>query len=295
MFSDNTIVFDLYASNTALLVGSGLCYQMEDAGLQVCFQEDDDIVVDLTHPELRGKGNWDKSYLPQLEEGPWVLSGIRRLLFLGLSPSWTIDEKLVTPDEDGHSLITAVAYHLPDGGCGLLGQEDPDFVVMMRREVGYCDYPPMRTASYVSLLANQFRSAELNERHAVRPIVRDGATGSVKLQGMPETRFRIRKKMKEHLDEIHRTTGLLAQNLPILSEADKLQQFLSKLTKMKEALAANRLPEVVQGIKDLRSVLRYAQESDIIFPNGDSDQYANKEVLEILTKDYNQMAQEIRL
>ncbi|MDO8461486.1 MAG: hypothetical protein Q7S98_01355, partial [Deltaproteobacteria bacterium] len=66
-------------------------------------------------------------------------------------------------------------------------------------------------------------------------------------------------------------------------------------TKMKEALLANHLPEVVQGIIDLRSVLRYAQESDIVFPNKDSNQYANKEVLEILMKDYNQMAQEIRL
>ncbi|MBI1909081.1 MAG: hypothetical protein HYS22_02800 [Deltaproteobacteria bacterium] len=293
MLAENSIVFDHYADNTGLLVASGLCFKMPEANLEVCFQEDNDIVVDLLVPELRDQGFWERSYLPQLEEGPWVLAGFSRFLFLGLPPSLTINQERVGSEEDAHSLITHIAYLLPWGALSLYSSEEPKFVDLIRKEVSYRDFPPLIHANYVSLIGSQFGSAELNERHAVRPVVVDDK-GCVKLQGMAETRTRIRGAMGHHLTEIHRLGEELQKAHPAFSDNEPLNGILSQITDMKEALVANRLEEVVRGIKKLRSLMMYAQMRNVVFPGNDADDYPNREVLEVLMRSYSDLAAHIR-
>ncbi|MBI4197207.1 MAG: hypothetical protein HY539_05230 [Deltaproteobacteria bacterium] len=226
----------------------------------------------------------------------------RKLLWMAIEGKGKING---TPAIAG--LKTYFAHHHPFGETAFripfYELEEQPFEQLAKGNA-YRDHPPTTHASIPDFLLRLFDphlgpahhglAGFVDKRNLLDSVALDPNTGVVRPDTSAETRARIRASMEHNLAEISRLKSELTRNPQILEEEAALAELVGGIEGIKKALDQNQLPTVVQWLKKNRTLATYPRMKDVLFPNGDSDNYHNKEVLANLLLVWRDIARDLR-
>jgi hypothetical protein len=243
-------------------------------------------------------------------------------------------EKPVPWWKDGHRKITELALkkmeasHPNTRETIAFFDHDPNAVETLSLENAYRDHAPTPHATLADFILRLFNPKLGPHHHGLAGVKRDSKNVPARLQTVAETRAKVREGMQQYLLRANLMQRELQKDRPVLENEDSINRYIRDVEKIVETFnkaqefhqkQKNKSPSlferlysvmpwskkeespkneelraVVQWIKGRRHLYEYPKMRNLYFPNNDSNEYDNVEVVRVLLQTYIDLATSLR-
>ena len=283
---------DGYTDYTRKLNGTGICFDMKESGLKICYG-DNEMAIERTDGVASDKVDWSKTPLPQLQSEKWVLGFFPRLYFLYWLNAYDVfREERVTPKTDQHAAVTREALKKFGKPVPFYEAEEPGSDLLTQL-IAYRDYPPIHGGTYADIFGTLM--SRINQgRHALRSLDTP-QNGVPRLEDNQKVKAKIRGEMDHLLIQAHEMQKARRHKRAISSRdgIDALHRKIDQALEPLDSIQTGTEEEQKKARADLRANLKtlgpeftYPRMRSIELPDPGHPFYENRDMVSQAIRPY---------